>query len=717
VPDSYWLFMKQTAGILFILLMIALAWLLQALPLPATFILILGLIPGMVFFLGGSLLVRAELTGGKSLSGGGMPFLFLSLTGMLFSRGSPLFGLTAPRPFLSFLLCLLVLMLFATLAQRIRSRSVALVVVLAAVYLLIRVLPHLGESLRPAAPALLSLFLLGWLGLWLRKDRDHLVSLVLVCVACLLWVYTARAEKNIAHTLLFPGLTLTWLMSVALVLFRTRGKTQSATAANRLFMVGAIAYALAAAVMLLPTSSLLKTWLPAFALILAAPPSFYLLRNHSTHLRFRALFGGQILLAVAAGLFLSWPAETRIILLTALCFGPALVAWHYGHRSFRIMEHIMLAGVVVLSFFLKSGRSFMLIGPVFLPRFWAILSASALLCVILSRLHYGWARKAEAGSGQQFSQHLLSLSHALVAAFLLAFHLILRREDSQALPWLLLWQGCFFFGLSLLLATPAFTRSALLSLLMAHSCYYAWPFVFAHTAPTVALLPGYQVWVLLVTTLLAAIIADGTSPWIHPKKAALPESFVLALPYGAVIFLAARLLLFRASPGDVIFFISLSGWFFFLLSQNKFFTWSGMKTITLFLLITAQLLVLLRCFGSGPHLYYRPEILPALIFLLLNSLPLEYLLKQQLEPDNLFRRLLSGLLSPLLLLVAVTVLYRLNSGLWFLAALLLLTLYFFSLATLTRSTARYYTALLALLSCLGGSVLFILGRLIHTVAG
>lgn len=717
VPDSYWLFMKQTAGILFIMLMIALAWLLQALPLPATAALTLELLPGILLFLCGSMLLRSEVAGGKSLSGGGMPFLFLSLTGMLFSRGSPVFGMTASRPVLSFLLCLLVLLLFATLAHRVRSQSVSMVVVLGACYLLVRALPHVSDSWRPAVPVLLALFLVGWLLLWLEKDQEHFFSLVLVVLACSVWAYTARAEKSIAQTLLLPGLTLTWLASEGVVLFRVRKRALSATAATRLFMVSVVAYALAAGVILLPTPSLLQIWLPAFALILAAPPSFYLLRNHASHLRFRALFGGQILLAAALGLFLSWPAETRLVLLAGLCFAPAFAAWRYGHRSFRIMEHVMLAGVLVLSFFLKSGRAHVLIGPVLLPRFWAVLLAATLLCVVLSRLHDGWARKTEAGSVQQYHQQLLSLSHALVAAFLLAFHLILRREDSASLPWLLLWQGCFFFGLALLLNAPAFTRSALLSFFMAHSCYYAWPLVFGNGASSETLLPGSQVWVLLLTTLVVAIAADGSSPRMHQRRGTLAESFVFAWPYGAVVLLSARLLLFKTSPGEVIFFVSLSGWLFFALSQNPVAVLSGMKAVTLFLLITAQLLALLHCFGSGASLYDHPATLPALFLLLVNSVPLEYLLKQQLEPDSLLKRLLSGLWSPLLLLLAVPVLYRWNSGAWFLGALVAISLYFYSLATLTRSTARYYTALLALLFCLGGSVLFVLGRLIHSVAG
>jgi hypothetical protein len=345
-----------------------------------------------------------------------------------------------------------------------------------------------------------------------------------------------------------------------------------------------------------------------------------------------------------------------------------------------------------------------------MTRSWAVLLGASLLCIVFSRLHYSWAGKAEVESLQQRAQHLLSLSHALTAALLLAFHLILHREDSGALPWLLLWQGVFFFGMSLLLATPALTRSALISLLMAHSCYYAAPLIFMQYGQPLLPLPGAQVWILLAFTLVVALGADSSSRRMHAGESILAESMVFALPYLMSLLLAARLFLYKPSPGELLFFISLSGWFFFCLSENRCLPLNAMKAVALFLMITAVLLSLLRLFGLEASLYQRPEALPALLLLLVNSVPLERLLRRHWRPESFLSRLIPSLLSPFLLLLALVVLLRWHSGPWLLGALACLTLYFFSLSLLTSSRSRYYTALLSLLFCLGGAFFYVLGQ-------
>ncbi|HQB01934.1 MAG TPA: hypothetical protein PLY90_01440 [Candidatus Hydrogenedentes bacterium] len=699
IPDSYWPFLKISAGTLFILLSAAVAGIMQALPLSSALTLSAGLAAGTALFLIGSLLQLSQMPGGKSLLSGGIVFLFVFLTGLLFSRGSVLLGTAAARSFFNFLLCLLVLILFGSIAWRIRSHSIGTVTALSALYLLHAALPLPDGRACLAVPVLLTCFFAFSLYFWLQDRQGHLLALLILSAASLLWIYAVKAGALSSPTGITAALTCTYILCQGLILYPCRNRKISAAEALRLCTVNAAAFAFSSGMLLFSPAAPLRIWMSALVLVAAAPLSFLLVQNHPLRLRFRALFGGQILIALGAALLLSWHAETRLILLTALCAGPAFAAWRYPHRSFRILEHLMIAGALILSFFLKNNTSPVMLGPVQLSSLQATLLAASMLFIFFSRLHSTWAYKAETGSLQKEAQQLLSLAHGLAAAFILAFHTILRREDSATLPWILLWQGCFFFGMSLVLSLPALTKGAMVSLLMSHSCYYALPLIYGPVLTPAAVLPGHQASLLLLFTLIAAIAGDTAGRRIYDGAPALPEKIAAALPYGAALFLAGKLLLFKAVFPDYLLFISLSAWIFFLLSENRYHLLPGMKATACLLLTVAFFLCLYRFIAEWKTLYYRPETLPALVMFLFHGLALEYLLGRRLKTLPFLQNLVRCTIPLLLFVVAAAVLRQWYPMLWYAAALLWLAVFFFTVAQAIHAR-RYSFCAAAALACL-----------------
>lgn len=689
---------------LFLLFLYGGAHLLSALPLSHSVRATLGFGAGLILFLPGAWLSRYRLSPGDSLLGGGIVFLF--------TAAAPWCLQVVPdRPRAGFGACAILLILFASLAQRVAGRLAALSACLSGLWLGSLVLPGLSPVDRAVWLSLAACLLTAWLFLWWTRRPYRVfpeLSLALLYGCFSLFGAAAAREERFAFAFMVLALLFVHACCTLLALrftARWNGGAQYFAAFNALGFCFA-------ALRLAPDAA----WLAPVALLASGMAAAWTAHRYEGLGVLAGYYMGQVTLALALLVVVTMPAGFNLILVALLCFLPAVLGIRHGGRAYRLTEYGLITAVLIASFLTELPRHALTLGPLTLSIGGLFLLAVAAVFILMGRIHHHWSVHGSVSSPEALwtlenEQNLLGLTHLFAASLLLMLHTILQRNDSESLPMLLALQGFLFLGMGMLFLDSGLALIGMVPVMAGHACYYAYSYLIPQSAETTGHGQYGATAVLMAATLLLALVCDTRLGRQCKGRPVFAERFFGMLPYLPMLLPPLIFLvrdgsgMQRAAGAGVLGVLGLGIPRLARRPMPGLSTWGYGAAF-------AALFLFLRNFYDAPVPAYADGIyLPALAACLVILALLERTIVPAAFGDGNAARRVGTLCVFGLAALGAAGLYRWNGGALFALSLALLAVLLGMMGYLSRARGYYPAALLACLLAAAWALLAVAGML------
>ncbi len=555
-------FLLQVCGAGFISFVAFGACLWNQMPVQQYILVSVGVVAGLCMSVPGAWLAFLRLPTGKSLLGGGMVFLFLSLVSLMFhSPPEKWFGAPTNGSMGGLVVCATLLIVFAAISHGMASQSTSVLSCLLGLYLLRLVLPGLSSTRQIYCLMAATLLFLFWMTLWMSRRQPlffpEVATLILYGIFVVFGVGRVRADA----LSLSPSILFVIFVYVAINLLIMYHSLRRATSISGFAVLNGLAFGLTAWYLTsLPKEG--SSWLIPATLFVAGLGAARVTRRYETIKVLHDLYLCQASLAVLLLIMQCLPSGLNLLLMAVFCSLLVFFEKRHGGHLFRITEYGFIGVVFAASFLIELPARSVVFGPFSLPWYWVYVLGTATVFFILARVHYRRACDAEnilpdRADAFKREQMLFCAFYLLTAAMLLLVHTILYRNDSEALPLLLAMQGFLYLGLGLVFFQSGVALIGLVPVMAGHACYYTLAFLLPSSA-TLSLQSRFLQWgVLLFVTLVLALLGDYRMGMRGNGRPLIMERILVLLPY--LTFLPVWWLLPFLKDSPCIALAALSG--------------------------------------------------------------------------------------------------------------------------------------------------------------